>query len=295
MITIPKEKMVYAMDASNPPVLNAQFGEPICFETYDALEGQITREDQSIDAIDWEKVNPATGPVYFEGAEPGDALIVHIEKIELVGKGVVAAIPDLGIWGDEVKRSQTMLATIDGDWAHLPGGLKLPVMPMIGVIGTAPASGGVSCGTPGDHGGNMDCKKIAPGTQLILPVFHSGGLLAMGDVHAAMGDGEIMGTGIEIGAKITVSVELWKQAQITSPLLQTQDMLYAIASAHTMEEAAKQAASQLRQRICQTMQMEDAQAGMLISVAGQVEVCQIVDPKVTLRVGIPREYAKIDG
>jgi len=161
---------------------------------------------------------------------------------------------------------------------------------MIGVIGVAPEGDAVLCGTPGSHGGNMDCKKIAPGSSLYFPVFHPGALLAMGDVHACMGDGEIMGTGVEVPAKVEVSVELIKGFTISDPLLESSGMIYSVASADTLENAANKAVRNIRDMAASKLGLDADVAGMLLSAIGELEVCQVVDPLLTVRFGMPKEY-----
>lgn len=288
--TVPAEQYVYAMDKDNPPALTVPSGSSLIFETCDCFHGQIQSEAQTIDSLNWDRINPATGPVFIEGAEPGDSLKVTIRKIEFTGNGIMAAIPDVGIFGDEIAQSGIKILRVQEHGIDFANDVILPVRPMIGVIGTAPATDAIPCGTPGSHGGNMDCTKIAPGSTLYLPVFHTGGLLSMGDAHACMGDGEIMGTGVEIPARIYVDVKVEKQLSISDPLLETDAMVYSIASCDTLEAASKKAAENIRNMVIQKLDMDKNTVGMLLSAIGNVEVCQIVDPKVTVRYGVPKTF-----
>jgi len=290
MYTVSDKHHIYAMSKEHPAVLTVPSGSRLVFETKDALDGQVSSDGQSVDALDWERVNPATGPVAVEGAMPGDVIKVTIESIEATGIGVMAAIPGLGVFGSSITQSNIKVMPIHSDHIPFGNGLKLPVRPMIGVIGVAPAGDPVPCGTPGSHGGNMDCKLIAPGNILYLPVFHPGGLLAMGDVHACMGDGEIMGTGVETPANVEITVELIKGFAIPDPLLETADMLYSIASADTLENAATKAVSNMRDMVAAKLKLEADVAGMFLSAIGELEICQVVDPLLTVRFGMPKEY-----
>ena len=290
MLSVPRENYIYAMSKDNPAVLTVPSGAGLCFETNDALHGQVMSDGQSISALDWERVNPATGPVAVEGAEPGDAIKVNIEQIEISGMGIMAALPGLGIFSGSITEGKLKIMPVLGDQIEFGYGINLPIRPMIGVIGTAPAGEAIPCGTPGSHGGNMDCKKIAPGSVLYLPVFHPGGLLAMGDLHAAMGDGEVMGTGVEVSGKVWVTVNLIKGLYIPDPLLETRDMIYSIASADTLENASLKAAGNIREMVVSKLGLDPETAGMLMSAAGQLEICQVVDPLMTVRFGMPKEY-----
>lgn len=288
-ITIMADQYIGAMSKDNPPVLRAPSGSSLIFETNDCFHGQVESESQGIQAVDWERINPATGPVYIEGAERGDALLVRINQIEFTGPGVLAAIPDTGVFGGEVSKSRVKLMTVaDGavDFGH---GIRLAVSPMVGVIGVAPEHGPIANGVPGSHGGNMDCTLIAPGNALYLPVFHPGGLLAMGDAHALMGDGEVMGCGVEIPARVHVTVELVKGCAVSAPIILTDERVYAIVSDDSLEAASAGAVRVIRDLVARQHSIDKDEAGMLLSIAGSLEICQIVDPKVTARFGISKE------
>ena len=136
----------------------------------------------------------------------------------------------------------------------------------------------------------MDCKEISPGNILYLPVFHPGGLLSMGDVHACMGDGEIMGTGVEVPANVWVTVEIIKGLDIPDPLLETSDMIYSVASDDTLENATKKAVSNIREMVASKLKMDLDTTGMLLSAIGELKICQVVDPLLTVRFGMPKEY-----
>ena len=159
---------------------------------------------------------------------------------------------------------------------------------MIGVIGVAPAGEKIPTGTPGHHGGNMDNNKITAGTVLYLPVFQPGALLAMGDLHARMGDGEICDTGVEIAGTVTVQVEVIKGFTLSNPVLETKDTLYAVASEKTLAEAVKTAACDMAEIVMRKTGLALDQTNMLMSAVGNTEICQLVDPLITSRFGMPR-------
>ncbi len=288
METVIKNQMVYAMDPDNAPVCHVASGTTLVFDTLDCFGGQITCEENGVDALDWDHTNPATGPVYIDGAEPGDVLRVQIHSIELDDHGVMAAIPANGIFGDQVEKSAVRILPVHDGMVEFRSDILLPIKPMIGVIGVAPAEGSINCGTPGSHGGNMDNTQIGPNTTLYLPVFVPGALLAMGDVHAVMGDGEVMVTGVEIASKITVTVDVMKNMQLLDPALETEDKVYAIASNAALTDAIHTAASALLKLTQDRLDMDINEAGMLLSACGNAEVCQIVDPLMTARFSMPK-------
>jgi len=289
MLKISKENKIYQMNKKNTPVAKVEAGTVIEFETADAFNDQVTSAEQGISKLDWDKINPATGPVYVEGAEVGDVLKVQIQEITIADIGVMAAIPNAGLLGDLVTEPEVKMIKIEDGYAHFNSNIKVPVNPMIGVIGVAPAGKGIPCGTPDAHGGNMDNKKIVAGTILYFPVNTSGALLAMGDVHAVMGDGEIMVTGVEVSGKVKVKVDLIKGQSIQHPILETDSHYYTIASHKDLLEAVKISTSEMQKIVMAKLDLSFNEAGMLLSMAGDAEIAQVVDPLLTARFGLTKD------
>jgi len=292
MLKITKDTVIYEMNKDNQPVATAKSGDVIQFETADCFNDQIRSEEQGIAQLDWEQINPATGPVYIEGAEVGDILKVHIQKLEIADIGVLATIPNAGLLGDEVTEPSVKIMKISDGVVHFNEQIKVPLNTMIGVIGVAPADMGVSCGTPDAHGGNMDNKKITQGTTLYFPVFAKGALLAMGDLHAAMGDGEIMVSGVEVAGKVTVQVEVLKGRTIEHPILETDSHFYTIASDKDLLKAVKIATSTMQKLVMENLGLSFNDAGMLLSATGDAEIAQVVDPLLTARFGLSKGILK---
>ncbi len=292
MKRISKDQHVFVMDKTHPPVLKVESGSTVTFETYDCFQNQLTKEEQSMETLDWDHINPATGPLFVEEAEPGDVLKVEIQRISVNSYGVLAAIPEAGLFGDKVKTSMVKILPIKEDKVIFNENIELPLAPMIGVIGVAPKDGGVACGTPGPHGGNMDNKKIVEGATLFLPVFQKGALLSMGDLHAAMGDGEVMVSGVEVGGEVTVQVEVLKAQSIENPILEDQEHFYTIASETELLEAVRTATADMQKLVMKELDLSFSEAGMLLSAAGNAEICQVVDPLVTARFSFPKNLMK---
>src|SRR5699024_8756353 len=143
-------------------------------------------------------------PIHINGAEKGDILKVKINKITLADQGVIATGPDLGVMGHKIEAFTSKIVPIENEQAIFNDKIKIPLNQMIGVIGVAPEGGPVPTGTPGAHGGNMDTQIITEGAEVYFPVFTDGALFALGDFHAAMGDGEVGGSGIEIPGHVSV-------------------------------------------------------------------------------------------
>jgi len=201
-----KANVVYSFSAQHTPVAELTPGEILVVETADCFSGQIHEPGQCLDKIDMERINPVTGPFYVSGAEPGDILEVEILEIKTAGQGVIVIAPHMGVLGNQVNTPVVKIVKLSETNAVFAEDLSIPLQPMVGVIGVAPQEGEVSCGSPGQHGGNLDTKEIRPGSKVYLPVFHPGALLALGDVHALMGDGEISGYFNIVGLKLFFGV-----------------------------------------------------------------------------------------
>lgn len=238
MERINREHVIFEMNRENEPVLSVESGTTVVFETQDCFSGAVQTEADTISAIDFSKVNPATGPLYIKDAKVGDALKVTIHKITLENQGAVLTAPGLGMFADDIEKEETVIAEVT-DNATLYKGHTVPLRKMVGVIGTAPAGEGVNTGTPHDHGGNLDTTLLGEGATLYLPVNVEGALLAMGDMHSSMGDGEIMGSGLEVAGEIEVTVEVVKDNSLPLPFVETNELYATIASRETMEEASK--------------------------------------------------------
>lgn len=285
---ISRELSVLTMSPTNKPVKIVESGSTVVFQTLDCFSNQIQNEDQPFSSVGWDKINPATGPLYINGAEPGDTLKVKIIDIKIDNKGVMTTAPNLGVLGDIVTGETTKIISIKDDKAIFNEKIQIPIKPMIGVIGTAPKDEDIPTGTPGSHGGNMDCKKIVKGSTLYLPINVSGGLLSMGDLHAVMADGEIVICGLEIPGEVTVKVDVLKGEELPLPMLDSEESIMTIASEKTLDEAAKTATVNMHRFLVNELGIEIDEAGMLLSLVGDLRICQVVDPLMTARMEIPK-------
>jgi len=288
-VRISKEHAIYIMDKANKAVAKAKSGDRVVFETCDCFHDSIKVESDTISAIDFDHVNPATGPLYVEDAKVGDVLRVDILRIDVASQGAIVAAPGMGRIIDRVKNEETAICKIIDGYADFKG-IKLPLNKMIGVIGTAPAGEGIPTGSPHDHGGNLDCAMIKEGVSLYLPVNVEGALLAIGDLHAVMGDGEIIGAGLEIAGEVEVRVTVIKDFKYKLPLIETEDKWITLGSRKTMEEASDLAISNMVDIILDKTDLTENQAGMLLSMVGSLRVCQIVDPNMTMRMELEKKY-----
>jgi amidase len=288
VIRVARDQSVFSLSADAVPVARIRPGESFVLETADCFSDQVQSADAALGGVDWEQINPATGPVYVEGVEPGDVLCVHIDRIDVASRGVMAVSGDFGVLHERFEGLAFQMVPLEDGYA-LVAGARVPVRPMIGVIGVAPDGAAVPCGSPGSHGGNMDTRIIGEGATVYFPVSAPGALLAAGDLHAAMGDGEICGTGVEIQGSIQMTVDVRRDLELVEPVVETDDVVAAIASAKTLDEAAEQATRHMADLLQGRLGLSAAAAATLMSAAGQLQVSQVVDPLKTARFSMSKE------
>ncbi len=288
MIKVTRKNVIYEMSASNRPAAVVDCGETVVFETYDCYQGQLLPEGTTLKDMDRRFSNPATGPVYVNGAMPGDLLKITITKLDLGPIGILDIGPNSGALKEYFSEAIINRIRVTENTLDYDGRLELPTKPMIGVIGNAPAQGAVSTMTPMDHGGNMDCTMVAEGAILYLPVFVQGALLALGDFHAIMGDGEVANCGLEIEGEATLKLDVIRDMPVMFPLVENETHWIVIASAETLDQASEKATKQLFAFLTQCQNLSKADAGVLINMLGNLIVCQIVNPMKTVRMEIPK-------
>ncbi|MEF9922757.1 MAG: acetamidase/formamidase family protein, partial [Anaerovoracaceae bacterium] len=263
----------------------------LLFKTMDCFSNRITSEEIRMCDLsyNYEMANPATGPVYVEGAKPGDILVVDILDIKVAEEGTICTSDDCGPLCDDAEHRTRKVKIKDG-FANFKG-VEFPIDPMIGVIGTAPDGDDVIDGYPGAHGGNMDSKLIKKGAKVYFPVRVDGALLQMGDVHATMGDGELCGTGIEIPAEILVKISLIKNVKLEWPVTETFDKWYVNACADEYPDAVKFASKEMQRLIMNVTGWDKTDTYMYMSVQCDVEINQACKPcevPLIVRMGAPK-------
>ncbi|WP_031545315.1 acetamidase/formamidase family protein [Salinicoccus luteus] len=287
--SLDKSHFYYAMSKDNEAALEVGLGDTVEIGTHDCFQGQITSSDAVLDTVDWDRINPATGPIYIEGIRRGDVLKVTIEDISLDERGVMLTGPGLGVMGEQMEGMEAKLFDVDSAGGNVSfNGLELPLNPMIGVIGVAPEGDPVNNGTPDRHGGNMDSKKITAGAELYLPVFHDGALFGLGDVHAKMGDGEISVSGLEIGANITVTLDKAHNMVTRHPVVIDADGIYMMVSHESLDVAVEESVRQMIALLHPHTDLNLSEITMLMSLAGETQINQVVDPLKTARFFVPK-------
>jgi len=288
--------------AAHPPVLHVRPGDRVITKTIDAA------------GVDWNGKsvasggNPLTGPVYVDGAEPGDMLVVTFVRLDTnrttawsssllapytVDPAAIAARVDR-----EPKRVVWTIDTIKGvarlDQADLqPGGIELPLKPMLGCVGVAPAgTEAISARTPGAWGGNMDYASIGAGAKLMLPVNEAGALLFLGDGHARMGEGEIVGTGLETSMDVEFTVDVVKQKTIGWPRMETSSHILVLGSARPLIEAFQHATTELQKWLMTDYGFTERGAQTFMGQATEYEIANVVDPSFTVAAKVPKSLLR---
>lgn len=288
MVELNDDKVLYAFDKSLEPALTVPSGTTVRVRTQDCFGNQVQKPEDELDEIDWDHINPATGPIYVEGAKAGGALKVTIENIEFDAQTASCTGEAEGVCGDRFNAWSKHLCQIDGDKLVWNETLRIPLRPMIGVIGVAPASEAVNCGTPGSHGGNMDNTAITTGATLYFPVAVEGALFGCGDMHAAMGDGEVSVSGAEVAGYATVTLTALPELSVPDPVIENETHLGIIASAESLDAAADRAVHEMVDLICDRTGKSADEVVMLLSLVADVQVCQMVDPEKTVRFMVPK-------
>jgi len=294
MKKILKHKVIYSFSPKHKPAEQIALREKILLETEDAFGGQVKDESMSIEQLDWSKVNAATGPIFIKGAEPGDTLVVNIEKIKVPDKGIIAVIPKQGALKGKQFKAAIKIVPINNGYACFEKGIKLKTKPMIGTIGVAPATADVPTGSLGKHGGNMDVKEITVGTKLYLPVFVKGALFAAGDVHAVQADGEVCVSAVEVPSEILLSFDVIKGKSISWPVLETKNNYAFLTCGDSLDEASVLAVEAVVEALMREYNWPFEKAYMFASLVVDVKINQIVDPKKGARSDIPKRLISIE-
>jgi len=283
---------------AHPPALRIKPGDRVVTKTIDAA------------GVDWNGKsvasgpNPQTGPFFIEGAEPGDVLVVSIDKIETnrtlaYSASLLApyALDPTAIAARVDREARRVTWTIDRskgvarlDQADVqPGGIELPLRPMLGCVGVAPrGKEAISTATPGAFGGNMDYAHLNAGIKIMLPVSEPGALLFIGDGHARQGEAEVAGTGLETSMDVEFTVDLIKNKAIAWPRMESQTHLIVLGSARPLLEAFQHATSELQRWLMTDFGFTERGAQTFMGQAAEYEVANVVDPAFTVVAKVPK-------
>ena len=279
-VKISKDQHVWAFKADMQPVVTVDPGTVIEIETWDCFTGQVQSESDTLEKLDLARINSATGPIAVKGAMPGDSISVTLIDIKPGPQGAGMVIPEWGQLIHKAKSPTTRIFKVEGDTITMQSnGVTFPKRPMFGVIGVAPASGEIPTFAADRHGGNMDDNQNGIGATIHLPVFQPGGQLAIGDMHASMGDGEISGTGVEIGGTGIIKVDLIKGKAAGWPVTETKDSWITHGTtADNIDEALKNAAEEAAKLLVDEWGFTMEDAFIFLSVAGDLGIAQYCHP-----------------
>lgn len=295
MRVIPKNKVIFSFNSNNKAFYEVENGETFWVETDDCYSGQIKNSSIKRPDIDISIMDCSVGPIDVKGAMPGDTLCVEVLAIEFAPQGVMVTSRGLGVLGDKITEPDTKIIPIEDGFAHFSDEIRLPLTPMIGVCGVAPKPGlDIHCAIPGDHGSNMDTKMVKVGSKVYLPVSVEGAGLAVGDLHACMGDGELSGTGIETAGLICIKTTVYKNRPVRRPVIETRDSLYFVASDRTLEAATKVAVDDTVSFLMKKLTLSFPDAYRLLSATCDIQISQVVNDLLTVRVHCPKFDTRID-
>ena len=280
-------------DVTHAPVLEIDPGDVVVAETDDFAGGQITRDSSAADILelDFDSIYPLAGPIFVRGARPGDALAIELLGFELPEWGWACIIPGLGLLPrDEFPEPALRVFDLtEGERTTLVSGVSIPIEPFCGTIGV-PGAGmhGVPIPPPHAGGGNMDCRHLVAGTTLYLPVAVEGGLLSLGDAHAAQGDGEVAISGLECAMRTRMRIDVVPDAGIPAPQLRrppgsltprVDDAGWygTLGVEPDLMEAARSAVRAMIDHLGRERGLGREDAYILCSLAGDLRICEVVD------------------
>ncbi|HET6317674.1 MAG TPA: acetamidase/formamidase family protein [Chloroflexota bacterium] len=296
MQRITRDKITVVFDHHLPPVARVRPGETFVVETEDSRSGRTrtaeTTTPEFLLAMRRQGYygNPVTGPIYVEGAEPGDTLAVHIHAQECDTLGYMGYWPFLFHLEDFFDKPDTTLVEIRDGYVILSDDVHIPVRPVIGTIGTTPAVEAILSGGMGRHGGNLDTQEVCAGSTIYLPVYVEGALLALGDCHAIQSDGEL--NEVEMRSVVTLSCDVVKgRSPVMSwPRIETADTLVTVAVATPLEEATRLALRDMILWLEELTGLTKREAYYLVGLAGHARPGQVQVPLYSMRCLMPKTF-----
>jgi amidase len=291
-LTREKEHLQLQWKHDLQPRARVAVGDTIVVETADnfGLFREMESENDLVEAMALTQLNPLTGPIYVEGAQPGDTLVVEVVDVTVEERGHIALIPNVGVLRNHTRTPHTKIWEIRDGQAILNEDIQFPVRPIVGTFGTMPAEDGTYAIYPGPHGGNLDDTNLTIGAFYYMPVFVPGALVMVGDVHANQGDSEIA-MGIEIDGTVTLRfVDLVPGENIPYARIETADQWVFPADAPTLEEAIEQSALYAAQFLTDRLDISMEDATYLLCAVGNVRISQaaFANYNVTVRTEVPK-------
>jgi acetamidase/formamidase len=283
------------------PRLTISSGDTVHMSCLDASGGQV-KPGASVEdflAIDRNRIHALTGPIFINGAEPGDVLEIQVLQVEHRGWGWTSVIPSLGFLKDRFREPYLFHWTLDPEISRSLGSAIVPLRPFCGVMGVAPAEDGeFRTRPPGPFGGNMDVRELCTGATLYLPVFNPGALFSAGDAHAAQGDGEVCINGIECPAEVSLRFRVHRHQPLSGPLLESAesrspdapaDAWIVVESDTDAIHAARRATERMIDLLIARWSFTPIHAYLLCSVTMKLRINQVVnEPMITVSAAMPK-------
>ncbi len=289
-----RDQFHLAWDPSVEPVVVVGSGDEVSFDALDASCGQITAASTAADlaTLDFSRVDQVCGPVFVEGAKPGDTLQVELLEFEPGDWGWTAAIPGFGLLADEFPEAALRITSLAGGVAEFLPGIRIPLAPFCGELGVAPAGEARSTIPPTELGGNMDTRHLTAGAVLWLPVAVPGALFSLGDGHAAQGDGEVDQTGIETSLRGRLQLIVRKDMKLTWPRGDTPTHIITMGTDTSLTVATKVAVQEMVDYLVAARGLSRTDAYRLASIAADLHITQLVDGNVGVHMMVPKRIFK---
>jgi len=291
MQTITADHLICSYDRSHAPCARVAQGEIFAVETHDRIPvmGRVAEQVSSF-RDPFNAIYAVTGPVFVGDSRPGDTLRIDVLDLLLTDtRGIICAQPGRAGFGPKITRARAQIVEIEGSQVRFSDRISVPANPHIGKLATTPAKGPVPTGIPGPHGGNMDNKHLAAGSSILLPVFVDGALLSVGDLHAAMGDGESNSSGVEATGRVVLRCRTVRGLEVAQPVVITAAEVQVLGHGPHLDDAARMALDHMARLLVTELKLDYEDAAALISIAGDLHVCQIANPLVGVRVSVRRQ------
>ncbi len=269
-----RDNHIYVLDPAGRAAVTIGSGEELMVETWDAFEG--VRDPAVLEARSLK--GPATGPIYVDGAEPGDALRVDFLSITAKDGAAHMVMPDRGFLEAEFPEGYPTVMTFEDGQVMMPSGVRLPLVPSMGFVATTPTYRQQTASDSGPYGGDIDMKELVAGSTMWLPVFVPGGMLALGDCHAVVGDGAVAGTGAECSSDTHIRVTVEKGMGIGSPRALTPDYFVVLSHGEELGPAMKQAVRDMVEFLVEEKGLAPYDAYTFLSLAGDIRVSRTFRP-----------------
>ncbi len=285
------DQVCHRFSAQDSPYLRVEDGETFSVTTTDRFR-DVSRTDP--DFTKSEVVRSMNGPIHVEGVHAGDTLKVEfLSMAPAEPRAYILALPGHGALGDQIPGFRMEVVDVTGKDAVFPNGTSAPIRPMLGLIGVAPEDGEAGMSATGPFGGLLSITDVTASSALYLPVFHEGALLAMGDSHLAMGEGEATSSAVEGSLNITMRASRSRDIKVEGPLVITPEHVITFGRGDTMEEASHAATLAMADLLMDRLDISAPDAAMLIGCGADLRTALALYPPYSMKMLVPRSTARL--